>query len=417
MRRETKALSKPEPKRTASPVSPAKQARVRKSLPPLTPRLEELVSRYAPKARRGLRKLFRENNRYADLAVVFPAAAYALASAHIPIATRREAANLVVQGAPLKHVAKSLGLPLWLRRLPPHAFYYDLNDLPAGESFSRKIANRIPACHDANAFWFESVRFCVKACNEEFALWVANQRVFAKHSEAEALFATLAAYAWHSREVKNRARGLIFVPWHPEIAFDTAVCAAKSWLNRLRLVMQLEKGVITDPWFKEGEAKGFQFTPLLDHESLLLEARAMKNCADQYASQLARDRCRLFSITRLGMHIATLEIGPHPRETGILTINQLKGRHNMPASLSIWQAAHAWVSSQDGIKRTPTKYRKDLPLHTKTWKELTADYRSCKNGATWLPEEPGPTAFQQLETNLADLARRGGVRSWLFTGV
>ena len=58
----------------------------------------------------------------------------------------------------------------------------------------------------------------------------------------------------------------------------------------------------------------------------------MQNCADQYADRLSRDKCRLFSIRRRGVRVATLEIGPHPREAGVLAISQLKARHNMPAA-------------------------------------------------------------------------------------
>ena len=79
----------------------------------------------------------------------------------------------------------------------------------------------------------------------------------------------------------------------------------------------------------------------------------MQNCADQYADGLSRDKCRLFSVRCEGRRLATLEIGPHPRETGVLAIAQLKGRHNMPAAIEVWQAAHAWMSGQRGLKRLP----------------------------------------------------------------
>ncbi len=415
MRQETKALVTSDTKRTTAPIKSATTSRPKKSPPPLSAQQEDLINRYAPRARRGLRRLFRQNKRFSDLAVVFPAAAYALATTDLPIAKRRQTAKLVIEGQPLKHISKCLELPLWLRRLGPEAFQGDLLDIPGGESFSRRIVNRIPSGCEADASWLEAVRFGAKAANDDFALWISNQRIYAKYGEAEKMYATLAAYAWHSQGPRNRAQSLILIPWHPEIAFDTAVCAAKSWLNRLRLVMQLEKGVLKDPWFSKGEAHNFIFTPLLDHESLLNEARAMQNCADQYATLLARGRCRLFSIKRRGINVATMEIGPHPRETDILAITQLKGRHNMPASLSIWQAAHAWVSQQNGIKRSVKRTMRDLPFNLKTWEQLTADYRAQTHGAPWLPEKPTTLKFQQLEDALSELARRGGVRSWLFS--
>lgn len=416
MHRDSKAADHPIRNEKPVPRKTERKPAATRRTPPLTSQQEDVVLQFAPHARRGLRKLIRENKRYFDLATVFPAAAYALATPYRPASQRKAVARMVVEGSPLKHVAKALDLPMWLRRLPANAFTGDLLGVPGSESFSRRIANRIPTGRDATSFWLEAVCFNANAAGEDFALWVATKRIHAKPGEAQLLFATLAAYAWHSRNANNRANSLIAVPWHPEIAFDTALCAAKSWLNRLRLVMQLEKGAIDDPWMEAGEVNGFTFTPLLDHVDLLGEARAMQNCSDQYASPLARDRCRLFSITRRGLHVATMEIAPHPRETGILTIMQLKGRHNMPASLAIWQAAHAWLARQAGLKRVTTKVTKDLPLNKATWDALINDYRKQKNGAPWLPDDPASVAFQKLESALADLARRAGVRSWLFTG-
>ena len=169
------------------------------------------------------------------------------------------------------------------------------------------------------------------------------------------MFGVLAAYAWHSRATQTRAHSLIVVPWRPEIAFDTALCAAKSWLNRMRLVLQLGPGVITDPGSSGGQVRGYTFVPLLDRTEILAEARAMQNCADQYAERLADDRCRLFSIRREREHVATLEVGPHSREAGMLAITQLKGRHNMAAPLDVWQAAYAWLASQSGLRRLPPR--------------------------------------------------------------
>ena len=199
------------------------------------------------------------------------------------------------------------------------------------------------------------------------------------------------------------------------MALDTAVCAAKSWLNRMRLVLQLRRGVLSDPWLEPGEARGFSFVPLLDHETILAEAHAMQNCADQYAERLADDRCRLFSVRRDREHVATLEIGPHAREAGMLAITQLKARHNMAASLDVWQAAYAWLAAQSGLRRLPPRIPPERALDNDLWTQLMAPYRRRTQGAAWLPEVATQAMFDRLNAEMADLARRGGVSSWLFT--
>jgi hypothetical protein len=199
------------------------------------------------------------------------------------------------------------------------------------------------------------------------------------------------------------------------MAFDTAVCAAKSWLNRMRLVLQLRAGAVTDPWLEPGEANGLAFSPLLEQGDILGEAHAMQNCADQYADRIARDKCRLYSIRRRGVRVATLEIGPHPREAGVLAISQLKARHNMPAAAEIWQAAHAWLATQKDLKRPPAHTPPSRGLDAAAWEDLMSAYRGRKRGAPWIPPVASSETFAVLEADIADLARRGGITSWLFT--
>jgi hypothetical protein len=351
----------------------------------------------------------------ADLAAVFPGAIYALAIRRGPATRRHRTLDLIEHGAPLKEVAQALDLPLWLRRLPPEAFAGPIVTLPATELFGRRIVNHLPANAAESGFWLRSVAFAAKACDEYFALWLASQPVFGEPSDPERVFGLLSAYAWYSSAELARAHGLIVVPWRPEMAFDTAVCAAKSWLNRLRLVLQLRNGAITDTWLRPGEAMGFSFVPLVDHAEILAESHAMQNCADQYADRLARDKCRLFGVRRRDLRVATLEIGPHPREAGLLAINQLKARHNMAASAEIWQAAYAWLAAQKDLKRPPLLASPPRPFHAATWDSLMSAYRLRKRGAPWVAPSATGATFAALETDMADLARRGGISSWLFT--
>ncbi|WP_291173341.1 hypothetical protein [Hyphomicrobium sp.] len=377
--------------------------------------VEKMVNRFDAARRSGVRRLVNSSPRVLDLAVAFPGALYALASRQGAHQRRQKALDLVVAGAPLKDVALALDLPLWLRRLPPEAFSGSMGALPKSETFARRIANHLPTSAENSAFWLRSVVFGAHACDDYFALWLAQQAIFMEPGEPECLFGLLAAYAWFSNADLARARGLIVVPWRPEMALDTAVCAAKSWLNRMRLVLQLGEGVITDPWLQPGEARGYSFVPLLDHGAILAEAYAMQNCADQYADRLARDKCRLFSIRRRGVRVATLEIGPHPREAGVLAISQLKARHNLPASAETWQAAHTWMGVQKDLRRTVNGTQTERPFDTEAWSQLMATYRVRKGGAAWIPERASKDTFSAIDNGIGELARRAGITSWLFT--
>jgi hypothetical protein len=377
--------------------------------------VDALINRFDPARRAGVRRLVKKSPRALDLVVAFPGALYALAGLHGTLRRRQKALELIATGAPLREVAVAIDLPLWLRRLPPEAFSGRLSALPKSDIFARRIANHLPTSAENSAFWLSSVLFGAQACDDYFALWLAQQAIFMEAGEPGHLFGLLAAYAWFSSADATRARSLIVVPWRPEMALDTAVCAAKSWLNRMRLVLQLREGVLTDPWLAPGEVRGFSFVPLLDHVAILAEAHGMQNCADQYADRLVRDKCRLFSVRRRGTRVATLEIGPHPREAGVLAISQLKARHNLPASAEVWQAAHLWMGGQKDIKRIASGAQTERPFDNATWTALMAAYRADKGGAPWIPERAGKDTFSSIDGGIGELARRTGITSWLFT--
>ena len=375
---------------------------------------DDLIARYHAGVRPALRKLI-TSPRFADVARIFPAIAYTVAARQGTITQRRKALALIEAGAEIKDVARALGLPMWLRRLPPEAFDSHGMAYPRAEIFARRISNHLPANTGESATWLRCVSFGAEACNEFFAVWLAQQNIFHTSGDPARLLAALSAYAWYSTAENTRAHSLVVVPWRPELAFDTAVCAAKCWLNRVRLSIQLREGVLTDPWLQQGEALGCTFVPLLDSHEILAEAKAMQNCADQYVDRLSRDKCRLFSVRRRGQRVATLEVGPHVRETGILTVTQLKARHNMPSSVDVWQAAHAWLSQQSLLRRTALISVPERPLDCDLWQSMMLPYRLAQHGAPWMPEDITAPAFSALDQGIADLARRGGVSSWLFT--
>jgi hypothetical protein len=54
-------------------------------------------------------------------------------------------------------------------------------------------------------------------------------------------------------------------------------------------------------------------------------------------------------------------------------------------------------------------------LDPAVWETLMMPYRQAKRGAPWISENVSLATFSELDSAMADLARRGGVSSWLFT--
>ena len=67
-----------------------------------------------------------------------------------------------------------------------------------------------------------------------------------------------------------------------------------------------------------------------------------------------------------------------PREAGVLAISQLKARHNMPAAIEVWQAAHAWLASQKELRRPPRSATRRPIDAAATWEGLMLAYRAEK---------------------------------------
>ena len=387
--------------------------------PQLVPRrraasVESFLRRMAPEVRAEARHLVRACKRAADLATVFPAALHAICDDRMPPAVRMKARQLVAQGAPLKTVGEALSLPMWMRRLPPEAFHGGIPAIGGSDVFMRRIVGRLPSSRRQARTWLTAVAFGMRAADEDFAIWIADKINDIGTGDAQPLLELLAAYAWHSRNCTGAARALILVRWRPEMSLETAICAAKSWFNRVRLVCQLPVGAISDPWLAPGKVDAFEIVALIDSRSLLDEARMMANCADQYAAKLASDQCRLFGLRRGRAHLATIEIAPHPREQNMVAITQLKARGNLPASSEHWQAAYAWLAGQASLWRPMTVIAPSRPLSATMWACLFERYRAERAGAPWLVEVPASSDIVQLEAGLAELARRAGVISWLF---
>ena len=148
---------------------------------------------------------------------------------------------------------------MWLRRLPPEAFGDISGALPQSAAFTRQIVHRLPRSASESRTWLRSVLFANEACGEDFAIWLASQPLFADELDPRRALAILSAYAWHSGRPDTEAFKLIVVPWRPEIALDTALCAAKSWFNRIRLVLQLPSGALKDSWLEPRTMLGFSF--------------------------------------------------------------------------------------------------------------------------------------------------------------
>jgi hypothetical protein len=300
---------------------------------------------FAPGYRRFVQDLSSCCRSVEDLADSFPALLFALATGYGTSAGREAAFAHIAAGASLRQAADTLGLPWWLRRLPPQAFTGPLGSVPSSPEFAARVPALLPSEPVAAAPWLERVLYAHQAGHAEFALWVARHFRAPQPLSTEDSFAHLTAWAWHARHPETPGHRLLRRPWSTALSARRAGEEVVVWRQRMALALCLGDGV-SDTWLAEGSAHGYDFVALRTAGDFIAEAEAMDNCLDQYAKRLESGAVRVFSVRKAGRIVADLEIAAHEHEFGMPAITQLRAARNRRAPLDVWQAAYAWLGGQ-----------------------------------------------------------------------
>jgi hypothetical protein len=288
---------------------------------------------FHPCCRRFIAELTCCANELEDLADSFPALLFALVSGHATPEQRERCCALIGEGAGLREAADSIGLPLWLRKLPAHAFAAPLPVFPADQEFAFRIANLIPRDRRLLPIWLTRVSHGLEACGPTYALWIARQQDLTGPTDEH--FMHMAAWAWFSTRPGLLGHRLLRRRWTPEMSFKRGREELAAWRQRLRLIECLGPG-IDSPWLADGIASGFSFVALRTVDDFIAESEALENCLDQYADQLHTGLTAVFSIRKGLRRIACVEIGLHDEEATMPTIVQLRAARNRRAPPEIW---------------------------------------------------------------------------------
>ena len=295
--------------------------------------------------RRPIAALTARAVRIEDLADSFPGLLFALVTRYGDGRERQRAMACIKAGLPLKCAADALGLPMWLRRLPPEAFATPLPAMPADAEFALALTNRIPLRAEEVTAWFDRVVYALKVVGRDYAMWVAKAPRVLPLSTSDEDFRWLTAWAWYSTQRVGRAHELLRGPWSPAMSWKKARDELAIWRKRIDLAATLGPG-IGDAWFADGHALGFDIVALRTIDQFVTESAAMENCLDQYAARLTYGRVRVFSVRRQGTSIASLELSLRSDDAETPAITQLRGPRNRRVATQVWQAVHAWLGGQ-----------------------------------------------------------------------
>ncbi len=327
--------------------TPSRQS-VQRAAPVVTDnevRRSPLLQSFHTSFRRRVQEVAGRGACFEDLAESFPGLLFALATGYGTVESRRAAAAHLAAGSRLREVAQALGLPWWMRRLPPQAFNKKLTRIPDDPVFSERIVNLLPAAPALSAKWLDRVLQAYRTCGPEFALWVARHDRFHAPLITDPALPYVAAWAWFARHPDTLGGRLLNRPWTPTMSPRRAFDELTTWRKRVRMSLTLS-ALNREPWLSGGSALGYDFVELREIEDFVAESEAMDNCLDAFAEKLEAGVSYVFSIRQNGLRVADIEIGAHALEPNLPTIIQLRGPRNRRASPQIWRAAYAWLGGQ-----------------------------------------------------------------------
>jgi hypothetical protein len=366
---------------------------------------DKALARFPEPACGRMRTLAAAHPALADLALTFPALLVALAMPRAgQYAVRQQAIDLVAGGTPLRHVARLLQLPMWLRRLPPEAFHDAAPPVPASDAFACRIVNTLPEPQRAGT-WLAVVSLAYTACDEHFALWAARNfgdlayRGCQPSSVALNTAArTLGLLAWYSRAGGTYASSLIGRPWTPDMSYEAARQSAYAWMERIEAELTLGGGGIEHTWCEPARVDGIDFVPITTAAAITEEAAAMRHCVLTYSFAIAEGVCRIWSLRKDGERIATLEIRACGTARRFATIGQIQGPGNADVDEAVWRAAYAWLLRQPQIACGALDC--DRPLSHELWQRLWKPYWRAHGLEDWLPLTPARQVLSCLARRL-----------------
>lgn len=360
-------------------------------------RVARQLRRFAPRHRAAVARLAARDVRLADLSLSFPALLFALAVPR-PGFAPEPVISLVLAGVPLKRLARLAGLPMWSRRLMPEAFVEPIAGLPDGERIACRIVNDLPRSPKLAARWLAAVSFMARHGTDEAVVWIARELARDAKAVADKRLALIALYAWFSASPSSRAGALIVGPWQSTMAWATALGHASAWLERVSLHAYLDGRPVTDTWLRPGAFEGIEFRPLCSAVEIDEEAEAMRHCVRTYADAVALNRCRLWSVRRAGVRLATLEIGVGRYRGPLASVWQMQGVANTGVDRAVWATVQRWLNSHDLAALQPSigDWATFAPGRA-TWLAMWRPYWLAKRRIPeWLPLSPTAQALQNL---------------------
>lgn len=357
-----------------------------------------LISRFDKNIRANVEKVTASHPYAQDLLWSFPGLLAAMAVAGD--AARRDCAMALVKaGAPLPSIARLLGVPLWVRRLPPEAFSGGVPELPADAEFGLQIANHLPCRAQEAEGWLKTVATAYAAVDASFAVWAARESPKLDASRGAHGVAAIGLYAWFSAHPDSVAGRLVAKPFHADFSVEQARDHACGWLEEIQ--MQLYAPARSARFAHVNRATsvdGIAFERLETPGALRAEGRRMKHCIGRYGNELALGNSLLYSLSEGDLPLATLEVRLQP--TGRPVLWCLSGPGNAEVPHRVWSAVMMWLARWAEREGPEVEAGSLQPPSMKFWIALWKPYWLAKGRQEHLPFAPWEDALDHQHRSL-----------------
>ncbi len=342
-----------------------------------------LLERFSGRMRGRVAAFAAISARHADLLTSFPAAALAIIGRPASDGTRAEAMTLVADGEPLAAIASVLGLPLWMRKLPPEAFSQPLPQAFGAPVYDPAFASRIvttcPPSSGRPDRWLQTVLEACAHGDGELAQWLGSKRLFACRRVPALPVLPLVFYAWFSRHPEQPAAKLMFRPFDPKLGLGRAAMITRHWLMRVLQDLCLASETEPTPWTQIARIGDIEVVPLSTSGAIIDEGTVMGSCVGTYVVCVVAGDCRLYSIRDGDLRLATMEVRAC-ESGGLPCIVQLKGPRNAPVSEAVSEVAADWLLSRLKIRGSHSAFRSgqhcDKAFQTAIWEPFAGRSRS-----------------------------------------
>lgn len=374
----------------------------------LSPAVAAALARFPRRRRKVLTALALAEPRLADLAVSFPAALFAIGTG--PAVRVVEARHRVVAGAPLQQVAACLGLPLWLRRLPPEACTADVfRPLPDTADCVGRIVNLLPPAAAEVPDWLSAVSTGYRFMDAGFALWIAREARRYEASIRPDSVSILAAWAWYGAADRGAASAMITTQWSPALSLATAARAARDWIHALEFLIYEPPAALPVQPPADCAVGPYTFHEIGWGRPLAEEGTRLKNCLASFAHEYTGGS-RVWSIRLAGQTVAALELEFEGTKRGMPRLGQLYAANNATAPDAVWAAAYQWLSRWR-ILDNETRFEAGRSrFRPGAWIEIWRPYRLAKSFAYAIPRPISPDIGPDIYSLTEPLNRLQGLR-------